>query len=110
VSKLGKEQVMAACGGDPAPEANAASRSTALHASPCVSAGADSARVAAAAIAAANLDSGDSTGFKQLDVTRYERMSGGVLVTLFPQRVMTGGGARVWVPAEGCAVVRETME
>lgn len=78
---------------------------------PCVSQGADSTAVARAATAAANQAIGDGSEFLELRVVEFVSDAQGTLVQLLPgRRDVLGGGARVWVPKGGCAVVQELIE
>jgi len=77
---------------------------------PCVQAGADSAAIAAAAKYAALADRGDTADALEIYVEGFRRENGGTLVTILPGVLTLGGGAYVWVPDGGCAVVREPME
>ncbi len=77
----------------------------------CVAEDADSSARVRAAVAAANEAIGNKSEFLDLRVRVFEARTGGTLVTLLPGRPnVLGGGARVWVPKRGCAVVRELIE
>lgn len=66
--------------------------------------------IAAAAKYAALADRGDSTDALKIYVEGFQREKGGTLVTILPSVLTAGGGAYVWVPDGGCAVIREPIE
>lgn len=76
----------------------------------CVVRDADSARIASVAIAVTNANQGVTADVLNLRVSEFERGRDGTLVTVLPEQIVIGGGARVWVPNGGCAVVRERIE
>lgn len=79
--------------------------------SKCVGKGADTAAIVSAAIAAAHEAMGEGSYFLELRVARFSSDTRGSDVWLRPgRRDVLGGGAKVRVPKDGCAVVRELEE
>jgi hypothetical protein len=90
---------------------DARERSAVVPGTECVAKGADSTASAHAALLAAMRATGDSSIATERHVTGFERHADGVLIMLSRVRSdVLGGGALVWVPDGGCAVVRELSE